>query len=104
MYYLPTLEELFYKYNIDYKNIKKLAPIKRIKNIKNYIIECDNNDLTKIIVVNNKYYRYSYIEFYDVNELLKLKVNINTWNIYRWGGYKIKEEDVINLIYEKLNK
>ena len=61
-------------------------------NRKYYCEECDNH------------YSVAFIENYDINQLLQLKIKINTWNKYRWGGYKITEKDVINVIYDKLLK
>jgi len=57
---------------------------------KYYCEECDNH------------YNLNFIENYDINQILELRVRINTWNKYKWGGFKIAEKDVINLIYEKI--
>lgn len=50
----------------------------------------------------DKHYDFAFLENYDLEQILQLRININTWNRYRWGGYKITDKDVINLIYEKL--
>jgi len=105
---MPILKELFDKYNIDYSNIKRRKPIYILNNekLKYYTIENHKKYINDIIIISRKNNKkiYASIEYFDVEQILQLKININTWNIYRWGGYMISEKDVINLIYEKLTK
>jgi hypothetical protein len=108
MSYMPTVKELFDKYNIDYSNIKRYKPLYKLNNgrMKDYTIENHKRYINTIIIItrrhNNK--KYAPIEYFDIEQILQIKININTWNIYRWGGYMITEYDVINIIYEKLTK
>lgn len=100
---MPTVKELFDKYDIDYSNIKKYMPILTLSdnNLQYYTIENDCRYLNKIII--NCRDKCAPIEYFDIEQILELNINMKTWNVYRWGGYKITEEEIINLIYEKIS-
>jgi len=42
------------------------------------------------------------MECYPIEQLLQLKVNLSSWNNYRWCEKEYEERDIVKIIFERL--
>jgi len=127
--FFPTLQQLFKKYECHYMiNDKKPKPINILVDdeLKYYSIE-SRGDAIGNVIINNKpiteieiYEEPNILEFgpshnnndmirwdgdmecYPIEQLLQLKVNLSSWNNYRWCEKEYEERDIVKIIFERL--
>jgi hypothetical protein len=110
--FCPTLEELLQKYDYDiktinYKHIDELDEDQ--KHFKHYVIDFRDAVKGELIIDYSDPYTpdndihawMSSIRNYPIYQLLKLHVNIPSWNKY--GDKFYKEKEIANKLYNILN-
>jgi len=115
MFY-PTLHQLLKKYECYYTiNDKKPKPIKILADdeLKYYSIEFRGDAIGNVIINNKLITKFEIndndmikwdgdMECYPIEQLLQLKVNLSSWNNYRWCEKEYAERDIVKLIFERL--
>jgi len=107
--YCKTLKQLFIKYNFDFTKIKYEPTVFISGNLTKYSIE-SRGDGFGIVIINHTNYIDDWnteedilgsFEQYPLEQLLELKVFIETWNKFTWG--KVWNEfNIIKDIYNLL--
>lgn len=107
-----TLSNLFNKYNYDISLIK-YKPLFDLNNhhLNHYSIEFRGDGFGIIIIDYNKFDEeddmnnfIGSFEAYPIEKLLQLKVNILSWNKYRWNEENFNEKDIVKDLYNILLK
>ena len=101
-----SLQEYFMKYNLDYTRVKH----KHKKNLSTdstiYTIESKGDKTGPVVTKNNDVCVTGSIELFPFFQLLKVKVNISSWNNHRnhWIKKEWNEEEIIQFIFKILKK
>ena len=99
-----SLQEYFMKYNLDYTKVKHRHKKNLSTDTTIYTIESKGDKMGPVVTKNNDVCVTGSIELFPLFQLLKVKVNISSWNNHHnhWIKKEWTEEEIIQFIFKIL--
>ena len=94
-----TLQELFNKYyiNTDIINYREFNQL--TGDLSNYFIASRGDGMGIVVINKNEINCFASFTVYPIEQLLQLKVDVSSWNKYRWSEKELNEEEVVLNIF-----